>query len=118
MFLPEGHDPDTLVGAEGAAGFEHRLKDALPLSEYLVQHLSAEGDLDHVDGRAKLKALAMPLFARMPEGIYREMLAEQLAAPGALECLHDSPPSSSGSFSPTFARSLSPSSISLAVPSW
>jgi len=80
MFLPEGHDPDTLVGAEGAAGFEHRLKDALPLSEYLVQHLSAEVDLDHVDGRAKLKALAMPLFARMPEGIYREMLAEQLAA--------------------------------------
>ena len=60
MFLPEGHDPDTLVGAEGAAGFDHRLKDALPLSEYLVQHLCAEVDLDHVDGRAKLKALAMP----------------------------------------------------------
>ncbi|MHB8478472.1 MAG: hypothetical protein ACYDBZ_19600, partial [Steroidobacteraceae bacterium] len=37
-------------------------------------------DLDHVDGRAKLKALAAPLFARMPEGIYREMLAERLAA--------------------------------------
>jgi DNA primase len=36
-------------------------------------------DLSHVDGRAKLKALAAPLFARMPEGIYREMLAEGLA---------------------------------------
>jgi DNA primase len=80
MFLPEGHDPDTLVAEEGAEGFEQRLAGALPLSEYLIQHLSAEVDLDHVDGRAKLKALAAPLFARMPEGIYREMLADRLAA--------------------------------------
>jgi DNA primase len=80
LFLPEGHDPDTLVAAEGAEAFEHRLKAGVPLSEYLVEHLSAEVDLDHVDGRAKLKALAAPLFARMPEGIYREMLAERLAA--------------------------------------
>jgi DNA primase len=80
MFLPEGHDPDSLVAQEGAEGFENRMKDALPLSEYLVQQLIADVDLDHVDGRAKLKALAGPLFARMPEGIYREMLAERLAA--------------------------------------
>jgi DNA primase len=80
MFLPEGHDPDTLIAAEGAAGFEERLKSAQPLSEYLVQHLRAEVDLDHVDGRARLKALVAPLLARMPEGIYREMLVKRLAA--------------------------------------
>jgi DNA primase len=80
MFLPEGHDPDTLVAAEGAAAFENRMKDALPLSEYLVQQLVGEVNLDHVDGRAKLKALAGPLFARLPEGIYREMLADRLAS--------------------------------------
>ena len=80
MFLPEGHDPDTLIAAEGPEAFENRMKDALPLSEYLLQQLIAEVDLDHVDGRAKLKALAGPLFARMPEGIYREMLADRLAS--------------------------------------
>jgi DNA primase len=80
MFLPEGHDPDTLIAAEGPEAFENRMKDALPLSEYLVQQLIGEVDLDHVDGRAKLKALAGPLFARMPEGIYREMLADRLAS--------------------------------------
>ncbi|HTD75216.1 MAG TPA: DNA primase, partial [Steroidobacteraceae bacterium] len=80
MFLPDGHDPDTLVAAEGPQAFETRMKQALPLSEYLVQQLIAEVDLDHVDGRAKLKALAGPLFARMPEGIYREMLADRLAS--------------------------------------
>jgi DNA primase len=80
MFLPEGHDPDSLVAKEGSDAFENRLNTALPLSEYLIQQLMAEVDLGHVDGRAKLKALAAPLFARMPEGIYREMLAERLAA--------------------------------------
>ena len=55
MFLPEGHDPDTLVAEEGAQGFEQRLNGALPLSEYLIQHLSAEVDLTHIDGRAKLE---------------------------------------------------------------
>jgi DNA primase len=80
MFLPEGHDPDTLVAEEGGAGFEARLKGALPLSEYLIEHLRQQVDLSHVDGRAKLKALAQPLFARMPAGVYRELLADALAA--------------------------------------
>jgi len=80
MFLPEGHDPDTLIAAEGPEAFENRMKEALPLSEYLVRQLVSEVDLDHVDGRAKLKALAGPLFARMPQGIYREMLADRLAS--------------------------------------
>jgi DNA primase len=80
MFLPDGHDPDTLVAEEGADAFETRLKSALPLSEYLVQQLMADIDLAHPDGRATLKALVAPLFARMPEGIYRELLVERLAA--------------------------------------
>jgi DNA primase len=80
MFLPEGHDPDTLVAAEGAEAFEARLKSALPLSEYLVQQLSAQVDLTHVDGRAKLASLAAPLFSRLPEGVYRDLLLSRLAA--------------------------------------
>ena len=80
LFLPEGHDPDTLVAEEGAAAFENRLKTALPLSEYLLQQLLPQVDLTNVDGRAKLKALAQPLFTRMPEGVYRELLADRLAA--------------------------------------
>jgi DNA primase len=55
------------------------LKSALPLSEYLVQQLLEQVDLAHVDGRAKLAALAAPLFARMPDGVYRELLLDRLA---------------------------------------
>ena len=39
----------------GAEGFEARLKEALPLSQYLVDHLKVQVDLTHVDGRATLE---------------------------------------------------------------
>ncbi|PZN28322.1 MAG: DNA primase, partial [Proteobacteria bacterium] len=42
LFLPEGQDPDSLVGAEGRSAFEARLDGAQSLSEYLLQHLSAQ----------------------------------------------------------------------------
>jgi DNA primase len=80
LFLPEGHDPDTLVGEEGAAAFENRLGAALPLSEYLLEQLLLQVDVAQVDGRARLAALARPLIGRMPEGVYRELLADALAA--------------------------------------
>jgi DNA primase len=79
MFLPAGHDPDTLIAAQGAQGFEEHLKRAVPLSEYLVRQLIEQVDLEHVDGRAKLAALAAPLFKRMPDGVYRELLLDRLA---------------------------------------
>ena len=80
LFLPDGEDPDTLVGREGAAAFEARYATALPLSDYLVSHLKAEVDLSHADGKARFVAQAKPLLERLPEGPYRELLLDQLAA--------------------------------------
>jgi DNA primase len=80
LFLPEGEDPDTLVGAEGAEAFESRIAGALPVSEFLVGQLVARTDLSSVDGRARLAELARPLLARVPTGVYRELLLERLAA--------------------------------------
>jgi DNA primase len=79
LFLPEGHDPDTLVGAEGREAFEQRLQSAVPLSEYLVRELSEQSELAHADGRARFAESARPLFAKVPEGVYRELLLERLA---------------------------------------
>jgi DNA primase len=79
LFLPEGQDPDTLVGAEGREVFEQRLQGAVPLSEYLVRELSEQSELAHADGRARFAESARPLFARVPEGVYRELLLERLA---------------------------------------
>jgi DNA primase len=79
LFLPEGHDPDTLVQEEGAEAFEGRLANALPLSDYLIRELSARTDAGSVDGRARLVELARPLIRRIPSDVYRELLIQQLA---------------------------------------
>ncbi len=79
LFLPEGHDPDTLVAEEGREAFEARLANALPLSEYLVRELSQQSDLTHADGRARFAESARPLFAKVSAGVYRELLLERLA---------------------------------------
>ncbi len=79
LFLPEGHDPDTLVGEEGGEAFEKRLESTLPLSEYLVRELSEQTDLTHADGRARLAESARPLIAKVPEGVYRELLTARVA---------------------------------------
>jgi DNA primase len=80
LFLPEGEDPDSLVGQEGRASFEQRIAGALPLSEYLLAQLRSEVDLAHADGRARFVALARPLLARLGDGVYRELLIERIAA--------------------------------------
>ena len=80
LFLPEGEDPDSLVRAEGAAAFTARLKDALPLSEYLHDELAAKVDMVSLDGRARLAELAKPLIARVPEGVFRALLVGRIAS--------------------------------------
>ena len=79
LFLPDGHDPDSLVREEGQAGFEQRLAAAIPLSEYLIRELSARVETGSVDGRAKLVELARPLVRKIPSDVYRELLVNQLA---------------------------------------
>ncbi len=78
LFLPDGEDPDSLVGAEGREAFEARLRDALPLSEYLIAQLSAETDLTHADGKAHFVALARPLIEKIAPGVYHELLLERV----------------------------------------
>jgi len=79
LFLPEGHDPDSLVGEEGREAFESRLDGALPLSEYLVSALSEQADLAHADGRAQFAELARPLVTKVAPGVYRDLLIDRLS---------------------------------------
>jgi DNA primase len=80
LFLPDGEDPDSLVGREGAEIFEARLDSALPLSEYLVAQLLEQADVSHADGKARFVALAKPIMEKIAPGIYRELLIERVAA--------------------------------------
>ena len=78
LFLPEGEDPDTLVRKEGKEGFEKRLREATPLSEYFFGELSHDVDMASLDGRARLAERVRPLIARLPDGAFRDLMAQEL----------------------------------------
>ena len=79
VFLPEGHDPDSYVSEHGSDAFMKALDNGVALSDYIISELAADVDLDTVDGRARLAESARPLIAKIPQGIYRELLIESLA---------------------------------------
>jgi len=80
LFLPEGEDPDSLVGREGRVAFEQRLAGAMPLSEYLMSHLAEQVDMSHADGQARYVSLLRPLLEKLTPGVFRELLVERIAA--------------------------------------
>jgi len=79
LFLPKGHDPDSLVQEKGRQGFEHLIEKAVPLSEFLLTSLVQQTDLSHLEGRARLLALARPHLQALEEGPLKQLLIEQLA---------------------------------------
>ncbi|HDK02484.1 MAG TPA: DNA primase, partial [Gammaproteobacteria bacterium] len=79
LFLPEGEDPDTMVRKEGGEAFEMRIAQCVPLSRFLYEELERQADTTSVDGRARLVELARPLLARVPEGVFRDLLIEGFA---------------------------------------
>jgi DNA primase len=78
LFLPEGEDPDSQVRQEGREAFERRVREAMPLSEYLFEHLAGQVDMGSLDGRARLVELARPLLRQLPEGAFRQLLIQRL----------------------------------------
>jgi DNA primase len=79
LFLPEGEDPDTVVRSEGAEGFDRRLQQAVPLSEFFFSELSRDIRVDSLDGRARLAERARPMIEQMPDGAFRDLMRQKLA---------------------------------------
>ena len=79
LFLPDGHDPDTLVQEIGAEAFRSLVEGAQPLTAFLLAELEKQVDLGSLEGRAKLAALAQPHLAKLKEGPLRSLLAEELS---------------------------------------
>tara|TARA_E500000178_G_scaffold157307_1_gene157062 strand:+ start:844 stop:2736 length:1893 start_codon:yes stop_codon:yes gene_type:complete len=79
LFLPDGHDPDSLVRHEGTDAFLSRLNEALPASEALMGLIADEVDMTKIDGRARLTALTLPKIAKIPTSIYRSLMLDSLS---------------------------------------
>ena len=78
LFLPEGEDPDSIVRHEGAAGFDARLQQAVPLSRFFFDSLSEGIQLSTLDGKARLAERAKPLLSQIPDGAFGDLMRQRL----------------------------------------
>ena len=79
LFLPEGHDPDSFVRAQGREAFEEALAQALPLSAFALKELSERVDMGSAEGRAKFLQDARPLVKRIGAPMLGLMLRKRVA---------------------------------------
>ena len=103
LFLPDGHDPDSLVREIGAAAFNEKLASELcPLSRFLIDQLAEGLNLDTPEGRASLWQRAQPQLAHLPAPLFRELLLRELAPVVGME------PEALRGFLPTVQQPPSP----------
>lgn len=79
MFLPQGEDPDSVVREQGAETFQTLVGQAQSFSGFFLTTLGQRVDMNSMDGRARLIEMAKPYLGRIPAGVYRDMLEQQLA---------------------------------------
>ncbi|MBL8387988.1 MAG: DNA primase [Hydrogenophaga sp.] len=79
LFLPTEHDPDSYIREHGAEAFADFVKQAVPLSRFLIDAASADCDLATAEGRARLSSQARPLWSALPEGALKRQLLAELA---------------------------------------
>ncbi|WP_419420186.1 DNA primase [Legionella sp. D16C41] len=79
VFLPDGHDPDSLVRVEGREKFLERINGSIPLSQYFFDTLAHKIDMQSVAGKSQLVNEAKPFLLTIPEGPYKQLLLDELA---------------------------------------
>ncbi|WP_115703814.1 DNA primase [Legionella sainthelensi] len=79
MFLPDGHDPDSLVRKEGKENFLNRIKQAISLNRFFFDSLAKDLNLLRPAGKTQLINLVKPFLQKMSEGSYKQILIEDLA---------------------------------------
>lgn len=79
LFLPDGEDPDSMVRKLGTEEFQKLVDRSQPLSEFLFAQLSEGIDCTTADGKAKLSKVCAPQINRIPQGVFRQLMLEELS---------------------------------------
>jgi len=78
MQLPLGIDPDVLMREQGLEAFESLVGSAQTLSDYFFEHLSHGLNLNDMEGRASLVSKAKSYLAKLPNGVFQDLMLEKL----------------------------------------
>jgi len=85
VLLPAGEDPDSWVRKVSAEGFSQYVEAAIPLSNFLFDHLKQQlhwkspNEENSPEERAKLVEEAKKLLRLLPGGSYRDLMLQQLS---------------------------------------
>jgi DNA primase len=79
LFLPSEHDPDSYVREFGKEAFEEAMKTAIPLSQYIIQHLSAENPLLSQEDKVKFLNEAEPILKQIQAPRLALLLRKKIA---------------------------------------
>ncbi len=89
MSLPAQHDPDSLIRELGLPKFTEQIETATPLSQYFFNRLTNSLTLSDREGRSQLVKQAKPYLEKLPEGVFKEMMLEQLKRLSGYDNLDD-----------------------------
>lgn len=92
LTLPTGHDPDSLVRANGPEHFLQLVTEAQPFSEYFFATLTTSLDMRSMESRASLVKTATPLISKIPAGVFRSLLDKRLVEISGCDPLNLHPP--------------------------
>ena len=79
LFLPSEHDPDSFVREYGKEAFEAKMKTALPLSQYIIQYLSADNALQSQEDKVRFLNDAEPILQQIQAPRLRLLLSKRIA---------------------------------------
>jgi DNA primase len=82
LFLPDGDDPDSYIRKHGKDAFEKLVREAQPLSRFLLSELGRQSDLETPEGRAGFLALAKPHVQKLTAPALRIQLINAVAELG------------------------------------
>ena len=94
LFLPSEHDPDSFIRERGTDAFEQEVRDAMPLSQFLLKEAASDNDMGTPEGRARMQFDAKPLLQAMPATslrlqIVRSLAQMTLSTPAEIEALFE-----------------------------
>ncbi len=79
IHLPAKDDPDSYIRKHGIEAWQQLVRKATPMAEVLFQHLSQNIDINSLSGKARFAHDTSELLERMPEGVYQQLLREDMA---------------------------------------
>jgi DNA primase len=79
LFLPAEHDPDSFVREFGKQAFEAEMDKAMPLSQYIIQHLSEHNPMASQEDKVQFLNDAEPILKQIQAPRFAMLLRKKVA---------------------------------------